>query len=278
MNAVSSTLQVSDTTIPYYTWNVPHTDSILIFIHGLKSHAGWFLEAGEIFANKGIRTYAFDRRGSGQSAYNRGDITDYRLWLRDVHSIVQLARRAHPNAAIHLLGHCFGAKLALAYAIAHPHEIKSLSLIAPPQFSSRVDISAFEKFKVALTLISGRPLNVRVPIRDELFTRIPERQQFINEDPLKLEYMTTRFCIEIFKLDRWLNKRLTEISVPILILLARDDNVVDNDRIKSKFFDRLKSPHKALEVYNCYHHLFFEPLRDRVIRRIIDWIRSGVSV
>ena len=136
------------------------------------------------------------------------------------------------------------------------------------------DITFLEKCKVLMTLLSGKKLWVRVPVRDDMFTRDPEKTKAIREDEIKLEMMTTHFCREVLKMDRWVNNNLNRMCVPTLILLASEDDVVDISRIQTKLFPRLGASSKALEVYNCYHHLFFEPHGTEVVERIVKWIRT----
>ncbi len=261
-----------DVKIPYYTWPVNRPRAVLIFLHGLKSHSGWFLETGSALAQREIKVYLTDRRGSGRSEYTRGDIEDYRHWFEDIRAIVNLAGNQNPGVPLHLLGHCFGAKLAMGFALTHPGLAQGLILIAPPQCSLKVDITFSEKCKVAAALLLRRNWGVQVPIRDDMFTRNLEKIRFIREDALKLETMTTRLCWEIFKMDLWLNRRLPQLKQPTLVLLADEDQVVDNEKIKDKFFPRVGSSQKALEVFDCMHDLFFEPERERVIDRIANWV------
>lgn len=259
----------------YYSWPVEVPQAVLIFIHGLKSHAGWFLDAGQALAAKGIKTYAFDRRGSGMSQEPRGDIADYRTWIEDIDVVVEEAQKAYPQTPIHLLGHCFGAKLALAYGLAHPVKIKSLCLIAPPQKALKVDIQLSEKIMVAGYVLMGKNASVKVPISDDMFTDEPKYVQFIKDDPHKLEMMTTRFCWQIFRLDRWLDRHIKALKMPLLCLLAAHDDIVDIHRTRKRFYETLTMPQKKLEVFDCRHHLLFEPMRDKVLSRIERWICLG---
>ena len=275
MNAQFFSFKKPHGAIPCYTWDVPQPEAVLILIHGLKSHAGWSLETGAEFALRKIKVYAFDRMGSGRSEFLRGHIEDYRIWLEDIRFILQLAKKENPGCPLHLLGHCFGARLAMAFAAAYPQEAETLTLIAPPLFSLKAGLTLLEKLKVACALLLGRQCRVRVPIRDGMFTSNPEKDRFIREDPLKLEMMTSDFCREILRIDGHIRKNLSKIRIPTLVLLAYGDEVVDNERIAKRLFANLKCRRKALEIFDCRHYLFFESLREKVIEKIADWIKPG---
>jgi alpha-beta hydrolase superfamily lysophospholipase len=240
----------------------------------LKSHSGWFLETGSDLAERGVKAYVFDRRGSGLSDGARGHAEAYRDWLEDIRAVVQLAREEHPGKPVHLLGHCFGAKLALGFALRFPKLAETLSLIAPPQFSLKADISLPEKAKVAWGALWGRRLRLRVPIRDDMFTRDPERCQFIREDELKLESVTAQFYMQVFWMDRWLHRALPSLAVPTLVMVGREDVVVDPFKVQSRLFPRLGCRRKAMEVFDCWHDLLFEPLRMQVLERVVSWLRG----
>jgi alpha-beta hydrolase superfamily lysophospholipase len=272
MEGTSHFLSANGVEIPYYTWKVADPKASIVFIHGLKSHSGWFLEACEEMAKRSIKVYSFDRRGSGRSTERRGHIADFRDWLKDIRAMTQLARQENEGKSPHLLGHCFGAKLALAFALSYPQEAKSLTLIAPPQFALKADITPFEKLKVLGTMLTGMEWEVEVPAKDEMFTKNPEKNLFIKADDLRLQNMTTTLCRETFKIDRWINKNLSQLTLPILVLLAKEDEIVDTNKIQRVLFKRLNGNQKAMETYDCYHDLFFEPFFERVIARIDRWV------
>lgn len=261
--------------IPYYVWPLASPRSIIVFNHGLKSHAGWFLDTGRHFAEHGIKVYAFDRRGSGHSHEPRGHIDDYQQWILDLQRVIELAKQEHPDCPIHVMGHCFGARIAMGHAILHPEAAKSLIMIAPPQFSLKVDITLADKINVLKTLMRGQQYTVRVPVDDTMFTRIPEKLDFIKHDELRLQEWTTGCCWQSNKLDKFVAKHISQISKPTLILLANEDDVVDNRRIGSQLAQRLSSRHLAIETFDSYHHLFFEASRDKVLNRVINWLDEG---
>jgi alpha-beta hydrolase superfamily lysophospholipase len=272
VNAIKRDITANDINIPCYTWPSEKPRATVIFVHGLKSHAGWFMDAGHAFAERGIKIYAFDRRGSGLSQEARGDITHYRAWLDDIDAMVRLARSEYPNTPVHILGHCFGAKQALGYALLHQNSISSLSLIAPPQGALKVDISLFEKLKVGFHIISGKSFRVKVPIEDTIFTDEPNYVEFIKNDALRLQTMTTRFCVQVLKFDRWIAQHLSELKLPILCLMSEHDDIVDLNRFRNHFFNRLTTPKKEISLYDCRHHLLYEPHRLDVLNRIENWI------
>src|SRR5262245_27688386 len=74
----------------------------LLMLHGLQSHSGWFVQSQTFLAGLGFPVYAMDRRGSGLSEGSRGDCTNFRQMIDDVHAVVDCARGRHQVAKVHL--------------------------------------------------------------------------------------------------------------------------------------------------------------------------------
>src|SRR4029450_7349175 len=49
--------------------------AVVIFLHGIASHGGWFGETAADLCRHGVAVYAPDRRGSGRSGGPRGHPT-----------------------------------------------------------------------------------------------------------------------------------------------------------------------------------------------------------
>lgn len=258
-------------TIPFYCWPAPHAKSAVIFIHGLKSHAGWFSETSRKFTDKNIQVYAYDRSGSGRSELTRGDVKNYQVWIDEINAVIKKVRQEMPDTKIHLIGHCFGARLAMGAALQNSDEIASIILMSPPQLALKSDLTFPEKIKVLAGLRINPDWRVNVPIRDEMFTSNKEKILFVRNDTRRVKTITARFCGEILKLDRWILKNLKKLKTPTLVLLAARDQVVDCGKVKTNFFKRLECKTKEIETYDCEHHLFFEPEADRAIDRIVAW-------
>src|SRR2546430_1629099 len=107
-----------------YAWRPPSPKAALILVHGLQSHAQWFAECAETLFARGFAVYALDRRGSGSSPGVRGDIGLYTEWFEEVASVIRLARTEFPGVPAHLVGHCFGANLALGCALSRHVDIQ----------------------------------------------------------------------------------------------------------------------------------------------------------
>ena len=261
----------------YREWEGRKHKNVVIYLHGLESHMGWFMETGNFLNRKGFHVYAVDRRGSGMSQVNRGHIDSYKTFLEDIKEMVELAREEHPGKRIYLMGLCWGGKIAVTFAAYHQDLIDGLILVAPA-IRAKVTISLKAKIDVLFsTLFRPRKL-FGVPLEDHMFTKNPKYLDFIKKDDLKLKKVTARFFFETGKMDIHFKSIAHRIHIPVLVLLAGEDQIVDNQKVK-KWFHEISSKDKTLKIYHdCYHSLQFEKEAKTITNYIANWIRREDSL
>lgn len=199
----------------------------LLCVHGIESHGGWFLPAALQLRARGCTTYLLDRRGSG---LNRGVEPGHAASAAVLLEDVRLAREHLGNPPLHLVGLSWGGKLATAVALAQPANVASLILVTPG-LCAQVDLSVGQKLAVAFDLLWGGTRHFDVPITPEMFTQDPQLLDFLRRDPLRLTRVTSRFLMATRCLDRTVRQHITDLRVPVLLLLAEDDTIVDNDAV-----------------------------------------------
>jgi pimeloyl-ACP methyl ester carboxylesterase len=95
----------------------------LLLIHGLGTNLAFWYPGIASLLSKHYRVIIYDLRGHGRSTiadsgYTVPDMT------HDLHALLDHLGVTH----VHLVGHSFGARIALRYAILHPKRIVSLTL------------------------------------------------------------------------------------------------------------------------------------------------------
>jgi alpha-beta hydrolase superfamily lysophospholipase len=247
----------------------------VILIHGLQSHAGWFADAGPRLAARGLAVYAPDRRGSGDSPAPRGDISHFSDWFDDLAQVVGLARSEYPGAPIHLVGHCFGANLALGAVLRKHVAVSSIVMLTPglavlPGYTTR------EKLSIGLASLVAPDTRFRVPQDDDLFTRDPEVLTWISADSRGAKRVTARCLIQINDLLSELHQGLAQLDLPLLVLEASRDRLSDNGKNRQLLNAGLGS-RVEWRTFDAEHFLLAEPCRDHVIDAISAWTTQGVQ-
>jgi muconate cycloisomerase len=256
-----------------YAWRHPSPVAALVVLHGLQSHAQWFAGAADGLVERGLSVYALERRGSGSSPERSGDIDRYRTWFDEAARLVDFVRREQPGTPVHLLGHCFGANVALGAALERPGDVASLIMVTPG-LHIRPDYRLDEKLRIAAAaaLGAGRQRRFRVPQDDELFTRDPDVLGWISADTLGSKTLSARCLVQIRRMVSSLRRRIGELEVPLLVLEAERDRIADNDANAELFNRRLAGRWRRV-VFDTEHFLVAEPCRDAVLDEIAAWVR-----
>ncbi|MCF6328681.1 MAG: lysophospholipase, partial [Henriciella sp.] len=95
---------------------------VIVGVHGMNDFAGAFHMAAPYWAERGAKTYAYDQRGFGRSV-GRGDWPEEELMREDLRTAVKLARAAHPDATLAVVGISMGGAMVMtAFASERPPE------------------------------------------------------------------------------------------------------------------------------------------------------------
>ena len=197
--------------------------ALVVFLHGIASHAGWFAETAADLNRQGVEVYGLDRRGSGRSGGPRGHLDRYERALDDVEQLARLVTSDHPGAPVFLAASSWAAKLGIVYAAQRPTPLSGLLLLGPGLFP-RVNLSPWRLiFVVAGHLL--RPMaRLPIPLTPELYTANPPYRDFIRADPLRLLEATTRFFWETARLDRRRRTATARLELPVLLLQGENDD------------------------------------------------------
>lgn len=240
-------------------------------MHGLGAHSGRWEALGEFFQGNNISSYALELKGFGQTQGERGDIDDFNIYFRDIGFLYDIINRDNPGKKIFLLGESMGALICFLYAALSPQLFGGLVCVSP-SFVSRLRFSFWQYLSIWLALIFNPKKHFPVPITPEMCTRDIEYQKIIEADILDKHIATARLYWNIFKAQKKVEFRRVKINIPLLVLTAADDMVVDSQATR-EIFNRLRIKDKKLINYPAMRHaLSIELEREKVFEDILSWI------
>ena len=260
-----------------YEWKLHHyspSDSMsqgtLVCLHGIQSHAGWYERSCRYFAEQGWDVCFLDRRGSGVNQEARGDCPSFRRLLDDVGEFLQEQRQQHPERRVILHAVSWGGKPALALLKRHPGLVDGLVLLCPGFFPI-----VSPPLRQRLRILGARLIRPRrrfpVPLDDPyLFTENEKWHEHLRTDPLSLREATARFFVESVRLDIYLKRVSTKIGVPILLVLASEDRIIDNAKTR-RWIERFPNV-TTLEYPGAHHTLEFEEQPEPVFANVHKWM------
>ena len=243
--------------------------SIVILVHGWKSHSGLYEWAAQQLSQAGSAVYGFDLRGHGRSEGERYHVDAFDDYVADLERFVALARSREPELPLFLLGHSAGGVIGSLYALAQPAALAgficediSFELPAPD---------------AALAVIKGlshvAPHAHFLNLKDEDFSRDAEFVAAMKRDPCVNHIPgTVQLLAEIVRADARLREQFSQVSVPLLILHGTADRVA-KPHGSQFFYDSAASVDKQLKLYEGHYHDLLNDLgKEQVMADIAAWI------
>lgn len=243
----------------------------VVCLHGIQSHAGWYDYSSTKLCQAGYLVSFLDRRGSGMNQQDRGDAPSFRQLLDEVACFLS---RHHPDAGLplFLVAISWGGKVAVALQQTEAIRLHGMALLCPGIFP-KVGPTLRERLAIAWARLVAPAKRFCIPLSDpELFTANPSWQAFIRDDPLSLHEATARLLVESVRLDRTIRSAADQVRVPVLLMLAEHDRIIDNERTR-KFVERFASVDKQIiEYLGAHHTLEFEANPDIFIGDLVRWL------
>jgi alpha-beta hydrolase superfamily lysophospholipase len=247
--------------------------AVMVFLHGIASHGGWFGETAVDLERQGVAVYAPDRRGSGRSGGRRGDLARYERALDDVDEVLRFVASGHQGTPVFLAASSWAAKLAVVHAAVRPAALSGLMLLGPG-LVPQVDLSPARKVQVVLGHLVAPTARIGIPLTPEQYTTTPRYLDFIRSDPLRLLEATARFFWQTARLDRRRGGASAQLRLPILVLQGDADAMMDVPRTRA-WFAGLGAEDKTYVAYpGAGHTLDFEPDRSRYLADMLGWLSS----
>lgn len=260
-------------------WQAAIHRGTVLAVHGIQSHSGWYSYSSERLAEAGYDVYFADRRGSGLNGRRRGHAEHGLQLIHDLRALRRIAVAEHPaTSPLHLLGLSWGARIAAASAAMFPNEFSSLTLLYPglfpklkPTWRQRLQLQLARHLEVV------RPY-IPIPLEDPaLFTADHGFQNFIAEDPLALHTVSSSLLNAGHDLDRIVQHHFSEFTKPTLVMLAEQDQIIDNAATNS-WLSTLQHPRLTVTSWpGARHTLEFEHNREEIFRQLISWLNAADS-
>jgi alpha-beta hydrolase superfamily lysophospholipase len=253
-------------------WKTDSPD-VLLILHGLGGHGGWYIDMGNALATQGLNVYTVDHRGFGRSGGLEGHIADYRTYLKDIHAVVSEIRQRHPDAKLYVLGHSMGGIFAAHFAALHADMLAGVLFLNPwVADTSKVPLS------MVLSVLAGGLIkskrSIKVAGGSEGMTTNAEAAQMLAGDSYWRRAQTSSFFFQILRMRRAMLSMAKRITIPSVVMQAEADAVVVPAATR-KLFDALASRDKTWKTYPGYDHdCEFQSDRSQMDGDIAEWIQD----
>ncbi|MER8763552.1 MULTISPECIES: bifunctional alpha/beta hydrolase/class I SAM-dependent methyltransferase [unclassified Mesorhizobium] len=241
--------------------------AILLFHRG-HEHGGRMAHLVDELQMPDHAFYAWDARGNGRSAGERGYAPSFAALVRDIDCFVrEIGSDGFARRDIALIAQSFGAVLAAAWVHDYAPDIRAL-VLASPAFSVKLYVP-FAKQGIALwQKLKGR-FFVNSYVKAKFLTHDPERIASFDADPLITRPIASNILVELYDHAARIVADARAITVPTQLLISGSDWVVRHGP-QHEFFVNLASPAKERHVLPGFFH---DTLGERDRHKALDLIR-----
>lgn len=258
------------------SWKTNGSD-VLLILHGLGGHSGWYIDMGNTYASRGLTVYAMDHRGFGRSGGMRGHIDDYSTYVEDIAFVVSEIRKRHPASRIYVLGHSMGGIFAAYFAAKYANMLAGV-LFLNPWIRDTSNLSPVTTLLILLGGIFKSKHYWQVAGGTEKMTTNPEAIEMLQADPFWVHKETASFLFQIFLMRLAIFQKAKQITIPTLVLQAELDKSVLIDQT-FKFYEALASSDKTSITLPGYSHdSEFEKDRSLLDNDLVNWIQEHSAI
>ena len=249
--------------------------AVLIVVHGIAEHSGRYSNLVNYFVPKGYAVYSFDLRGHGKSDGIRSYIEHFSYYLDDLKIFYDKVKEENKNSKVFLIGHSMGSTIAVAYALEHQKELNGLIV-------SGTTLKAGASINPA-TILIAKILSILLPkmgvtaLDANLISRDKAVVDAYRNDPLVYTgKLRARWGTELLKTMNEIQSKMSELSLPVLIMQGTADRISDPSSSKM-LFDGVGSRDKTMKLYEgFYHEIFNDPQRQEVFSDMEAWLKLHI--
>jgi alpha-beta hydrolase superfamily lysophospholipase len=257
----------------YRAWlPAQRTNQAVLLFHRGHEHSARWQDVVEWLQLDDTAIFAWDARGHGKSPGERGSAESLMAIVKDVDAFVRYISQQHgiPVENMILLGHSVGAVAVAAWVHDFAPPIRGM-ILGTPAFR----VKLYVPFAVPLLRLKQKvfgPGYVKSYVKAEVLTHDAQQVADYQADSAIFRQIAINILLDLFDTSTRLLADAAAITVPTLILSAGEDRVVQLSAQK-KFFERLSSPIKEMEIYpEAYHAIFHETNRAQIVERARKFI------
>lgn len=262
---------------------------LMILVNGRAENMLKWTELAYDFYHQGYDVLLFDHRGQGYSQRiipQKGHLDEFRFYVDDMAKIIEKATALFSYSTQHLLAHSMGALISTYYLANCDHRINK-AVLSSPFYGISLKHSIRDELIIALMNILGQGeryvfgkgdyQQTHLEYNELTFckTRMKWMNRINRKNPaINLGGPTFRWVHLCLNAIKRLPKVIPKIEIPILILQAEKEKIVDNKNLEK--LTALFPNAQCKVVFNAKHEILFEQdkLRKETIFKILEFLNN----
>jgi alpha-beta hydrolase superfamily lysophospholipase len=285
---MSASRSPTSSTFPYkgeeyriYGWNTSGTRKrrgVIVLYHGFMAHARYptVRYAADFLSQHNYAILAADLPGHGESPGLRGSLASADDVIAFGIAVAQHAKNQYALEALFVMGSSFGGNLALHVARHLGSSVVDGGVILmAPMLALHVSPWEQNLLRCLAYFLPTLPLIPSKASSDELQYRDAQKRKDCEQDLLvvRLSYLRPASAVTCVELATKVQAEFPLVDFPILVLVANEDYVVNNQG-SFDLFEQAVTTDKTLLRYDALHGLLCEPspLVDVIQQDILNWL------
>ena len=271
----------------YQRWINPTARATLVLTHGLGEHSESYVKSAESIAKLGYSIIAWDLRGHGRSSGKRGHVDHFSDYTTDLSQLLlHLQKNGQLDQPFALLAHSMGGLITLKYLIEESRDGASddprpkACVLSSPLLGVALKVPVIKSLAADVLFKIWPSMTLANEIQYTDLTRDPEWLKTYPKDSLRHDKISPALYHGMNDAMADVLARADQVKLPIAILAAGDDKIV-NVEVTKQVFEKLGSSQKMMKVYEGNYHEIFNDLDRETVFRDLDQFfknRSGFGV
>jgi alpha-beta hydrolase superfamily lysophospholipase len=251
--------------------------TIVLGIHGLGGHSGWFKNLKDELLKHNISFVAYDLPGFGdnhmlgcqRSSFIKGHVDSYKEWIGFIQDKYRDLQQNNPDSRIVLFGHSLGSVILSCLELPDDQII----VLSVPGFKG-----GGKTFDPIFTIMTLKKVLIDKMILDNnVFVEMPvsEKSRLTPafDDPLRVGSVTQTLLFEVLKMGEIAKKKILEKKCPCYFIQMTDDVVVDN-KTQDLIYSKLAATHKQKHSYADVDHDWIWDMHTtkKVTNDLVEWL------
>lgn len=249
-------------TLFYRAWLPPRpVRKALVLFHRGHEHSARWQDVVDRLALDDVAIFAWDARGHGRSAGERGAAESVAALVKDAETFASHIATTYGISTENtiVMGHSVGAVIAAAWVHDYAPPVRGM-ILATPAFRVKLYVPA----AVPLLRLRERLFPhgfVKSYVKARLLTHDAAEAEIYEHDPLIFRQIAVNMLLDLHDTSSRLLADAGAIHTPTLVLTAGRDWIVQHDA-QQRFFEALSSPVKTMRDFPGFFHAIFHE-RDR---------------
>lgn len=250
--------------------------AVIVMVHGAMEHHrryGWLIE---MWRTSGFHVIMADLPGQGMTTRAlRGHIDSFDEYIFEVKDWVQAAYRY--DLPVFLLGHSMGGLISIRLLQEERLNLAGVILSSPCLGLVHPPSRLLNGLSHILNVIFPS-LRMNSGLTVQMATRNEDVREADSNDTLYVTKVSVRWYRELMDAIKQAFVKMETIQdVPMLLMQAGDDKIVNKVTVKEWFNNAPLSEKRFKEWQNCYHEIFNEPEREVVFEYAKDFVLSQLK-